>query len=84
MDRFAYWTLTGLTYLFLVMAGFVLFTWICSDPLSGDRLFNFIIFFSSILTMLFFSATSHVLALMIERIYETRQEDYEIYERAEE
>ncbi len=83
MDKFSYWTLRALSYIFLASAAASLILWIAEDK-SALRS-SWIIWISAILTSLFFAATSHVLSRLIERIFiTTAQEETQYIQPTEE
>lgn len=73
MDKFAYWTLKVLSFVFLASAACSLVLWILDK--DSYEATSWMVWVSAILTSLFFSATSWVLCRMIERIFETSSED---------
>lgn len=81
MDKFAYWTLKVLSFIFLLSAVASLILWIAEDS-HGPSLW--LVWISAILTSLFFAATSHVLSRLMERLYKySIQEEYEYQEPTE-
>lgn len=75
MDKFAFWTLKVLSYLFLISAAASLIMWIAEKDTYSHPATPWIIWVSAIFTSLFFSATSHVLSRMIERIFSSQNEE---------
>lgn len=75
MDKFAFWTLKVLSYIFIASAAASLILWIAEDDSYSHPATSWIVWVSAILTSLFFAATSHVLARVIERLYETGSEE---------
>lgn len=73
MDKFAYWTLKILSYVFLLSAAASLVLWIMEDNSYSEGM-SWVVWIASILTSLFFAATSHVLSRVIERIFATSEE----------
>lgn len=73
MDKFAFWTLKVLSYVFIAsaVASFIL----GMNELDDGHASAWTIWLSGFLTSLFFSATSHVLSRVIERIYSTGTEE---------
>jgi len=76
MDKFAFWTLKVLSYIFLLSAAASVILWIMEDDSYSSTATSWIVWVASILTSLFFSATSHVLSRVIEHIY-SNNNDYE-------
>lgn len=73
MDRFAFWILKAMSYVFLLGAFSSLFGFL----VYAEEKELMLIPLASLLTSLFFSAASHVLSRVIERIYATAPEDEE-------
>lgn len=84
MDKFAFWTLKVLSYVFIASAAASLILWIAEDDSYSHPATSWIVWVSAILTSLFFAATSHVLARVIERIYSTSYQEESSFEEEEE
>ncbi|MBD5237722.1 MAG: hypothetical protein HDS62_09410 [Bacteroidales bacterium] len=69
MDKFAYWTLRVLSYVFIASAIVSLILWMMEKDSYSHPATSWVVWVSAILTSLFFAATSHVLSRVIERIY---------------
>lgn len=80
MDKFAFWTLKVLSYVFIASAATSLILWIAEDDSYSNPATSWIVWVSAILTSLFFAATSHVLCRVIEKIVDANEEDYQAYE----
>ena len=80
MDKFAFWTLKVLSYVFIASAAASLIFWIAEDDSYSHPATSWIVWVSAILISLFFTATSHVLARVIEKIVDANEEDYQAYE----
>lgn len=82
MDKFAFWTLKVLSYVFIASAvvSFIL----GMNELDDGHASVWPIWLSGFLTSLFFSATSHVLSRVIERIYSTSDREEYSFEEEEE
>lgn len=83
MDKFAFWTLKVLSYIFIASAAASLILWIAEDDSYSNPATSWIIWVSAILTSLFFAATSHVLCRVIEKIFNSNEEEYQTYEEEE-
>ncbi len=81
MDKFAFWTLKALSYVFIASAVASLI--LCLNELDEGHASILLIGLSGFLTSLFFSATSHVLCRVIERIYSTSTEEVSNFEEYE-
>lgn len=77
MDKFAFWTLKVLSYVFLASAAASIIMWIAEDDSSSYPATPWIIWVSAIFTSLFFAATSHVLSRVIEQYIPKVSEEYE-------
>lgn len=75
LDKFAFWTLKVLSYLFLASAGISIIMWIGEEDSYSHPATSWIVWVSAILTSLFFSAVSHVLCRVIEQ-YIPKEEEY--------
>lgn len=84
MDKFAFWTLKVLSYIFIASAAASLILWIAEDDSYSHPATSWIVWVSAILTSLFFAATSHVLSRVIERIYSTSYQEESSFEEEEE
>lgn len=80
MDRFAYWTLRVLSYVFIASAAVSLILWMLEEDSYSHPATSWIVWVSAILTSLFFAATSHVLSRVIERIFDTEEVAEESFE----
>ena len=83
MDKFAFWTLKVLSYVFIASAAASLILWIAEDDSYSHPATSWIVWVSAILTSLFFAATSHVLCRVIEKIFNSNEEEYQTYEEEE-
>lgn len=81
MDKFAFWTLKILSYVFIAsaIASFIL----GMNELDAGHHSVWPIWLSAFLTSLFFAATSHVLSRVIERIYSTSYQEESSFEEEE-
>lgn len=77
LDRCAFWILKAMTVIFLISAIVSLLSLIVYSQEREKSLM--LIPLASLLTSLFFAATSHVLSRVIERIYATATADEEEY-----
>lgn len=83
MDKFSYWVLKGLSYLFILSAVAMLVMWINEDDSYRSNKMPWILWASGILTSLFFSAVSHVSSRIIMKINEKENEEYGYIDEAE-
>lgn len=84
MDKFAFWTLKVLSYVFIASAAASLILWIAEEDSYSHPATSWIVWVSAILTSLFFAATSHVLSRVIERIYSISDREELSFEEEEE
>ena len=84
MDKFAFWTLKVLSYVFIASAAASLILWIAEEDSYSHPATSWIVWVSTILTSLFFAATSHVLSRVIERIYSISDREELSFEEEEE
>lgn len=83
MDKFAFWTLKVLSYVFIASAAASLIMWIAEKDTYYHPGTSWVVWVSAILTSLFFAATSHVLCRVIERIFRADEAEYQTYEEEE-
>lgn len=84
MDRFAFWTLKVLSYVFLISAAISLILWMCDKESYDHEATSWGVWVTAILTSLFFAATSHVLCRLMERLHiESEREEAAYHEMPE-
>lgn len=83
MDKFAYWTLKVMTYVFMLSAVAVIIMWIAEEDSYYHENTSWIIWMSAIVTSLFFAATSHVLARIIEQYIPKESDEYDEFEESD-